>query len=194
MNLALRTATWPRLLLEATMGAPISLYILPRSGFSLAIGWKRLRSFHVTERATEGRRCVSSVPLGPPSARARSAQTCACVGRRQRGLVAGSGHEQKEPGLLRAAGRARLSQPLQAAGRVSGGAHGGNQGNGLALRSGGTALPARGLVSGPRFLAHGRGRPLPGGGKGQRPLLGASRAAMPLRPSGLKRRRWGSGT
>lgn len=46
----------------------------------------------------------------------------------------GGGHEQTEPGLLCAAGRARLPQPLQAAGRVSGGPHGGNQGNGLGQR------------------------------------------------------------
>lgn len=53
------------------------------------------------------------------------------VGRVPPGSAPG-GHEQEEPGLLRAAGRARLPQPLQVAGRVSGRPHGGHQGNALA--------------------------------------------------------------
>lgn len=118
------------------------------------------------------------------------------------GGSAGSGHEQKESGLLRAAGRARLPQPLQAAGRVSGGAHGGNQGNGPRpalgqrgppqVRAAAGPLPA-GLCWGPASLL-----PLPAGGRGQLRFHEASRSAAPsLRPKTEagerpRRRRWGS--
>lgn len=90
-------------------------------------------------RGQRGRRHFPPRPLSPPLAgSARALVTC----RRRpgsappgsaRGEGCGGGrHEQEEPGLLRAAGRARLPQPLQAAGRVSGGPHGGHQGNALA--------------------------------------------------------------
>lgn len=142
------------------------------------------------------RAAVRSRPLGPE----------VCGGRRQRGLVAGRGHEQKEPGLLCAAGRARLSQPLQAAGRVSGGAHGGNQGNGLAPCSGSAAPPApgcrrppsRGPALEPCFPPP---RPTPrrgweGAAPAPRGLLRHGAPPGPKMKAGERprRRRWGSST
>lgn len=97
------------------------------------------------------------------------------------GGSAGRGHERKESGLLRAAGRARLPQPLQAAGRLPGGTHGGDQGNAArpALGQRGRPRPscgppARGLILGPRFPS-----PLPEGAQRQLPLRDASRSAVP---------------